>query len=277
MIRGSKALRWLLLVCLLALCGWQGSGYLTYAVGDARYAKKASSNTYTATQQFNSQVSFTGKLLYSFQTFSQNGGTIGTIATASTSAAGVEVTGTGGGTLSLPTSPVTNQVYLIRNTGSSSFTLSGGGNNIDGATSQLFSYSSSVGLQYNGTEWKSITLAPWQPVNWGGGFTAAGAFTFAQRMLVVASNVSSTSTLVTASNCMVRITASGITVTLPSSPTDGMVLEIKNASAGNSTLAPNSGQTLESGGPNITLAAGACRRIRYQLSTTTWEVLGAYL
>lgn len=250
---------------------------ISQAFADARYPQLAGASVYTATQQYNTQVSLTGRILFSFQSFSQNGGTIGTIANLSTSSVGVEITGTGGGTLSMPASPALNQIYFIRNVSSSSIILSGSGNTIDGSATQSFSYSCGVLLQWNGSDWKSITAAPWQPISWSAGFTSGGAFTFAQRMLLVTNNVSSTSTLLTASNCMVRITASGITVTLPNSPTDGMVLEIKNASAGNSTLAPNSGQTLESGGPNITLAAGACRRIRYQSSNTAWEVLGAYL
>jgi hypothetical protein len=70
----------------------------------------------------------------------------------------------------------------------------------------------------------------------------------------------------------IAATASGITITLPSSPVAGQVLIVTNTSSGTVTVAAATGQTIgNSGATSVTLAPGAVIGVRYNTGIELWR------
>jgi hypothetical protein len=216
--------------------------------------------TVTAQATFQAEVDLDANVTIASTSIALNGGA----QTIGATTALVRVTGsTASSTIDLPASPISGQVIWIDSQASVSYTLSGNGNNLDGAASKTVATTGPICLWFTGSAWESLA---WPQYLLDARYpTLAGSNTFSSQCnfgtiaptTVQSTNIQNSSKFILGSQSLsasgtvgnaaiVLFTGStaGQTLTLPASPTLQQMWSILNTSSVAVTLAPNSGQTL---------------------------------
>lgn len=217
---------------------------------------------------FAADTTFLGGVLFGIQSFTASG-------TAAAFPPFVNLSGTSGGTLSLPASPVAGQTIAVLNQTTQTWTISGNGNNINGAsTRSLASTQNSVQLIYNGIQWVDIgaSLASSQV------FTATMTLASSATLNLQGRYVQSVQTFSTTAQTIAAAGAPGVawtatavatpTINLPSSSlTTGQQYTIwdQGGNCGTNNL------TISGNGNNINGAASIVINSNYGYLTLRWN------
>jgi hypothetical protein len=170
-----------------------------------------------------------------------------------------QITTTGGGlvvisgstastTIYLPANPVINQTFKIVNAATVTWTLSGNGFNIDGASTQTMTAGIGRTLVWTGTEWRSPVVTRTQMLaadnTYTGVTTLSGPTVFGIQLFPQSSLWAGTVSA-TSGGSFVLVTGSGAggTLTLPSAPPTGWIVAITTASGASSYTLTAGGTT----------------------------------
>lgn len=141
--------------------GWHSSS-LNQQVGDGRYGRLATANTWTSTQTFSGQITASsalsqqGRWLWASQAFTTNG-SAQTIGAGITAAAYLLISGsTASSSFTLPASPTASQVYIIKNAASVTISIAGNGNNIESSANLSMTSGQCRWIRWNGTQWDIV-------------------------------------------------------------------------------------------------------------------------
>ena len=263
-----------------------GTNWRTFTLStwlaDSRYNQAgnniafAGNNTHAGSEAINAQLLLAKQTFAATGTVTDGGGSV------------VTFTGsTGSQTLSLPASPSTNRVFLIRNEASVTFTLSGNGINVDGSASQTVPIGGTGLIWYDGTVWWSLSASAWLSNTWQGTTTFGGTANF-NSLVQIASRFTLSNQAASASTLTVGATGAPFvnssysptgsqTITLPSAPTSNQVFWIcdEGLAAGTNNIAIAGNGKNINGASSITLAKnGAAVQLRY--NGTAWFIIGAY-